>query len=203
MRLTLIAAAVSLAISTAACQKTVEDNAADTAANNLAMNDTMMDDSMANDMNTNGMAMAPALASDFVATIAASDMFEIASGKLAQSMATKEECKNFGTMLVADHGKSTADLKTAAAAATPPVTLPTGLPAELQAKLDALKAAKAAKGAEFDKLFIEQQKDGHKKALEALKSYASGGDVASLKAFATKGAPVVQAHLDEINAMKI
>jgi len=200
MRLTLIAAAVSLAISTAACQKTVEDNAADTAANNLAMNDTMMDDSMANDMNTNGMAMAPALASDFVATIAASDMFEIASGKLAQSMATKEECKKFGTMLVADHGKSTADLKTAAAAATPPVTLPTGLPAELQAKLDALKAAK---GAEFDKLFIEQQKDGHKKALEALKSYASGGDVASLKAFATKGAPVVQAHLDELNAMKM
>ena len=106
-----------------------------------------------------------------------------------------DECKKFGAMLVADHDKSTAELKTAAAAATPAITLPTTMPADLQAKLDALKAAK---GAEFDKLFIAQQKEGHQKALDALTSYAANGDVASLKMFAGKAAPVVKAQIEVV-----
>jgi len=161
----------------------------------------MMNDTMMNDMNMpGGMAMAPMAASDFVSTVAASDMFQIASGKLAQTMATMDACKKFGAVLVTDHTKSSAMLKTAAAAASPAVTLPTTLPAELQAKLDALKATK---GAAFDKLFLEQQKDGHSKALDALKSYSSNGDVASLKDFASNAVPVVQAHLDMLNSMKM
>ncbi len=190
MRLILTAAAASLAIMTAACQKQADTNADATAANDMMMNDTM----------TNDMAMAPMAASDFASTIAASDMFEIASGKLAQTMAANEACRKFGAMLVTDHTKSSALLKTAAAAASPAVTLPTSLPAELQAKLDALKAAN---GAAFDTLFLEQQKDGHKDALDALKSYSSGGDVSSLKTFATNATPVVQAHLDRLNSMKM
>jgi putative membrane protein len=103
-------------------------------------------------------------------------------------------------MLVTDHTKSTADLKTAAAAATPAIALPAVMPAELRAKLDVLKAAK---GADFDRLFLEQQKEGHRKALDALNSYASTGDVASLKGFAAKAAPVVQHHLDELNGITL
>ena len=103
-------------------------------------------------------------------------------------------------VVVADHTKSSAELRTAATAATPVVTLPAVMPAELQAKLDALKAAK---GADFDALFLEQQKDGHSKALDALNSYSSSGDAASLKAFADKAIPVVQGHLDKLNAMKL
>ena len=191
MRLILTAAAASLAIVTAACQKPAETNADATAT----------DDMMTNDMNmAGGMAMAPMAASDFVSTVAASDMFQIASGKLAQTMATMDACKKFGAVLVTDHTKSSAMLKTAAAAASPAVTLPTTLPAELQAKLDALKATK---GAAFDKLFLEQQKDGHNKALDALKSYSSNGDVPSLKNFASNAVPVVQAHLDMLNSMKM
>lgn len=190
MRLVLIAAAASLAIATAACQKPAETNAQATATS-----DMMMNQATANDM-----VMAPMAAMDFASTIAASDMFEIASGKLAQTMATMDACKKFGAMLVTDHTKSSTMLKTAAAAASPAVTLPTTLPAELQAKLDALKATK---GAAFDKLFLEQQKDGHNKALNALKSYSSSGDVVSLKTFASDAAPVVKAHLDMLNSMKM
>ena len=190
MRLILTAAAASLAIVTTACQKQADTNVDATAVNDMVMNDMTM----------NGMAMAPMAANDFASTIAASDMFEIASGKLAQRMATNESYKKFGAMLVTDHTKSSAMLKTAAAAASPVVTLPSTLPAELQAKLDALKATK---GAAFDTLFLEQQKDGHRNALDALKSYSSGGDVSSLKTFATNATPVVQAHLDRLNSMKM
>ena len=199
MRLVLTAAAASLAIVTAACQKTTETNG-DAAANDMMMNDGMGDDALANDMNMGGMAITPLAATDFASTIAGSDMYEIASGKLAQTMATNAELKSFGGMLVTDHTKSSAELKTAAAASTPPVALPAAMPAELQAKLDALKAAK---GAAFDTLFLEQQKDGHQKALDALNSYASSGDAASLKAFAGKAAPVVQAHLEKLNAIEL
>ncbi len=196
MRLILTAAVASLTIVTSACQKPADNSADANLANDMAMND-----GMASDMNmTNDMAMAPMMASDFTSTIAGSDMYEIAAGKLAQTMASDASLKTFGTMLVTDHGKSTAMLKTAAAAATPAVTLPTAMPADLHAKLDALKAAK---GADFDKLFVEQQKDGHQKVLDALKSYAASGDQMSLKTFATNSAPVVQGHVDKLNAMKM
>ena len=193
MRLILTAAAASLAIATAACQKPAETNPA-------ADNDIALNDGLANDMDMNALAVAPMAANDFASTIAGSDMFEIASGKLAQTTATNPGLKAFGAMLVTDHTKSSSELKTAAAAVSPAVTLPTALPAELQAKLDALKAAK---GAAFDSLFLEQQKDGHSKALDALNSYSSSGDAASLKAFADKAIPVVQGHLDKLNAMKL
>jgi len=196
MRLILTAAVAGLAIAAAGCR-----GSSDNAAN--ASNDMMMNEAMANDMNMPSdmnMAVAPMLASDFVTTVAGSDMYEIESGKLAQTMASNAELKAFGGMLVTDHGKSSADLKTAASEASPPVTPPATMPAGLRAKLDALKAAK---GAEFDKLFVEQQKEGHQKALDALKSYASSGDQQSLTAFASKAVPVVQGHLDKLNAMKL
>lgn len=198
MRLILTAAVASLAIATAACNSKsddaeVTDMAGDPTANEMAMADDM-------NMAGNDNMAAPMAAAAFAATIAGSDMYEIEAGKLAQSMATMEECRKFGGMLVADHGKSSADLKAAAAAAMPAITLPTTMPPEHQAKLDALKAAK---GAAFDKLFIEQQKEAHQKALAALTSYASSGDSPPLKEFAGKAAPVVKAHLDMLNSMKI
>jgi putative membrane protein len=202
MRLILTAAVASLAIATAGCQGS-SDNAADAnAANDMMMNDGMASDTNAsNDMNmANGMAVAPMMASDFVSTVAGSDMYEIASGKLAQTMASNAELKSFGGMLVKDHTKSSTDLKAAASGASPPVTPPAALPAELQAKVDELKAAK---GAEFDKLFVQQQKDGHQKTLAALQSYAQGGDQPSLKAFASKAMPIVQGHLDQLDKMKM
>ena len=198
MRLTLIAATASLAIATAACQKTA-DTDADAATNDLAANDMATESSMANDMNMSNGA-APMMAGDFASTIAGSDMFELETGKLAQTMATNAELKSFGGMLVTDHTKSSTELKAAAASSSPPVALPTALPGELQGKLDALKAAK---GAAFDKLFLEQQREGHQKALETLQSYASTGDAPSLKAFAGKAAPVVKVHLDRLNGMKL
>lgn len=199
MRLILTAAVASLAIATSACNKRAADtvNVSDEAAMNTAMTNEM---AMADNAAMNDNMVAPMMAADFASTIAGSDMYEIAAGKLAETMATNASCKKFGAMLVTDHGKSTAMLKTAAAAATPAVTLPTTMPAELQAKIEALKATK---GADFDKLFVEQQKDGHEKALEALKSYAASGDAPSLKDFANKAIPVVQGHLDQLNAMKM
>jgi putative membrane protein len=195
MRNGYLIAAAALALTAAACSKNDDVNAADA---NVDMNADIAVNDMA--MNADANAAAPAATADgFVTTIAGSDKFEIESGKLAEANATNPDLKAFGKTLQTDHMKSTGLLKAAAAKASPPVTPPAALPVDLQAKLDALKAAK---GAAFDALFLDQQIAGHQQALDTLKSYASGGDQASLKEFATNAQPVVQMHLDKLNGWK-
>ena len=61
-------------------------------------------------------------------TIAGSDMFEIQSGKLAETMGATPAVKELGKMLVIDHTKSTDMLKAAAKKTSPVVALPMILP---------------------------------------------------------------------------
>ena len=177
------------ALTLTACKEAARDDAA--TSNTPVLADTV----------NAGEPAAPASEGDaetFVATIAASDMFEIESGKLASANAASAKLKAFGDMLVKEHTKSSADLKTAAGEAIPSLTPPTALTADLQTKLDALKAAK---GEAFDTLFKSQQIEGHENALATLQAYASTGDQASLTGFATKATRVVQQHLNELKGM--
>lgn len=151
------------------------------------------------DDTANAAESGPAMAAaDFASAIAASDMYEIESGRLASEKAASAQIKSFGQMLVTDHQKSTADLKAAASGARPAVAVMPAMTAEQQQMLDALRAADAGR---FDRLFVEQQKQAHQKALATLQGYASGGDVDALKTFAAKAAPIVQKHLDQLGTM--
>jgi putative membrane protein len=138
-------------------------------------------------------AAAPTTAQGFADAAAASDMFEIESSRLAQTMAKNQAVKDFAAMLVTEHTKSSAELKAAAAQATPAVTVTPKLTPQQQSDLDALKNA----GANFDTLYAQKQVPAHEKALAMLQGYAANGDSAPLKAFASKTAPVVQKHLDQ------
>lgn len=143
-------------------------------------------------------ATATALApQDFVTAVAGSDLYEIESGRLAQEKATAADLKAFGQMLVTDHTRSSEQLKAAASRAEPAVTVPTALPADMQAKIDALQAAS---GAEFERLFVEQQTEGHRMALDTLRSYAAGGDQHFLREFAAAAQPVVEGHLNQLTS---
>lgn len=135
-------------------------------------------------------------AQGFVTQAAASDMYEIEAGKLAQQMGTSQAVKDFGGMLVTEHTKSSAELKTAAQSAEG-VTVPAALPADKQAQIDALKNA----GGRFDAVFKEQQVAAHSAALALLEGYGSNGDNEALKAFATKTAPVVEKHLEQARTL--
>ena len=192
MRSTTLITAVSLGLALAACGKKNDETVA-------TSNDTTMTTNA--DMKASGNMGATAAAmpaQGFVDTVVGSDMFEIQSGKLAETMATSASLKSMAYMLVADHSKSSDMLKAAAKKTSPMLALPMVLPAGLKAKIDALKATK---GADFDKLYVEQQADGHKAALDASKAYSAGGDQASLKAFALSAIPVVQGHLDKLMVM--
>ncbi|MBW4331459.1 DUF4142 domain-containing protein [Stakelama sp. CBK3Z-3] len=169
---------------------------------NMAMmsNDTMANDMMADDMGGNGMMANGAMSAadmtpqQFADTVAQSDAFEIQSAKIAQTKATSQDLKDFAAKMITDHGKSTADLKTAATKVDG-VTPDAALPPELQSKIDALNAAS---GDSFDDLYKSQQREAHQNALNLLQDYADNGSADPFKDFASKTASVVKSHLELI-----
>lgn len=182
----LLTAAAALAL--AACNNnSAEDAGADTAA---AGTDTAAAAQTGADAATAEAAMANT-AQGFVDQAATSDMYEIEAGKLAQANGKSQAVKDFGKMMVAEHTKSSGELKAAAKGAQG-VTAPAQLDAKKQADLDALENA----GERFDAVYKQQQVAAHIATLELLRSYAQGGDNESLKAFAGKTAPVVEKHLE-------
>ncbi|HEY6813935.1 MAG TPA: DUF4142 domain-containing protein [Croceibacterium sp.] len=139
----------------------------------------------------------PATPQGFVTTAASSDMYEIEAGRLAQEMGSSQAVKDFGAMMVKDHTTSSDKLRSAVASggaglATPPAMLP-----KHQQQLDALRSA----GADFDRVYTEQQVAAHREALALLQGEAATGTVASLKAFASTVMPVVQGHLDHVRGL--
>lgn len=133
----------------------------------------------------------------FASKAAVGGMAEVALGKMAAAKGASKEVKDFGSMMVMDHGKANDELK--AIAQKENLALPAGLDAEHQAKSDSLSKLS---GKDFDKAYIAAMVDGHKKTLALMQTEASGGKDADLKAFAAKTAPVVQHHLDEINKIQ-
>lgn len=134
------------------------------------------------------LGMAPTT-QDFVTEAAISDMFEIQSSKLAEGRTTGPT-KQFAEKMVADHTKTTSELKPLAekAHANPPAALDDSHKQMLD-KLAGLK------GDDFAKQYHEDQDKGHKEAVSLFDRYSKGGDNAELKAWAGKTLPTLQDHL--------
>jgi putative membrane protein len=140
--------------------------------------------------------MAAMTTDSFVGAAAVSDMFEVEAGKLASAQGKSADVKAFGKMMVDAHTKTTAELKPLATAAN--ITPPAEMDERRKGFLDNLKAA----GADFDKVYLEQQVAAHEEALSLMKGYADGGDNAGIKAFAAKTAPAVEEHLNHARSLR-
>lgn len=198
MRFTAVTTGLALALALAACNNNegANDMSTEATVNDAAIN-AALGGNAATDANMTDAAM-PTDAAGFASAVAASDLYEIESATLAAEKGTAAEVKEVAGHIKADHQKSTSDLKAAAQAAK--LTVAPQLDAEKQQMLDQLRAAS---GAEFDRLFLEQQKTAHQKALALLQGYSSGGDNAALKDFAAKGASTVKGHLDHLGSISL
>lgn len=132
-------------------------------------------------------------AKDFVAHAAMSDMFEIQTGQMAQDQGGSDAVKQFGQMLVTDHGSSSRELMDVAKAAGVDTAPPSALDQRHQVIADSLKDAEKSG---FDAAFAQAQVQAHQEGIALFEAYARNGDNDQLKAFAQKGLPTLQKHLE-------
>jgi putative membrane protein len=189
MRNTIILTAALLAT---ACE-TPEGQATGQAANNEVASQS--GDMTAPGQNDGAMA-AQVSTGSYIAQAANSDLYEIRAGELATKNGMSEQVKDFGTMMVADHTRSSQEMKALVDHGDFATPMPTRLDTEHQAMLDRLKAAR---GEAFDREYMAQQMTAHSKALALHQNFAQNGEDAGLKAFAAKVVPVVQKHHDMLN----
>lgn len=126
---------------------------------------------------------------DFVKEVAISDMFEIQSSQLATEKASKPATKTFATQMIADHQKTSSELKSKAGGNE----IPTALDSSHQSKLDKLKGLN---GEDFTKEYDSMQVSAHKDAVSLFERYAKGGNDPRLKDWAARTLPTLKHHLD-------
>lgn len=129
----------------------------------------------------------------FILDAGAAGMKEVELGKIAEKKAVNQGVKAFATMMVNDHTKANADLKTLAASRN--VTLAAGA--------DAATAATELKkltGTAFDLAYAKMMTADHSKVVDLFEMASKSSD-AEVKAYASKYLPTLKAHLTQVTAL--
>ena len=135
--------------------------------------------------------------SEYVMTAGASDLYERTSSQLVLQTTSDPRVRDFAQMMIAEHAKSTADVKAAATRSRVAVSAPmlNPLQTELVAEL------RAETGPARDAAYLAQQKASHQQALNVQKAYAMEGTAPALKNAAAGIVPVVQKHVEMLKTM--
>lgn len=147
-----------------------------------------------------GMGAAPAAntADGYVTNAAISDMYEIEASKLALQKSQSPAIKKFAQQMIADHTKTSDQLKATLKTANLQLTPPKQLDDRRQGMIDNLKPLS---GKDFDKAYLDQQTAAHSEAHTLHSDFAEDGDNDALKKFAATTAPKVQHHLDMVKQL--
>jgi putative membrane protein len=121
---------------------------------------------------------------------------EIALGKLAIQKGKSKKVKNFGTMMVKDHGKANDKLMAIIKAKKIALVI-TQDPAQQKMIQDLSQKS----GGDFDKAYIKAMIDDHQDDVRIFTDKTKRLQDPDLKNFAIKTLPVLQKHLDAINAI--
>lgn len=163
--------------------------------NKMNGTDTMNNSNNANtNMNTTPLSKDDSM---FVAEAAMGSMMEVQAGNMAQQMGMSQRVKDFGAILVRDHTKAGNDLMSLAASHG--MTLSTVLSNDMQKNTAAMQKMT---GKSFDQHFISMMADDHKKDIEAFRKESNTAADANLKAWAVQTLPVLQMHMDTVQALK-
>lgn len=139
---------------------------------------------------------------NIVALLDEANMADSAAGALAVSKATSKAVKDFARLMMSEHHalrKQGQDLaKQLGVTPEPPADDP--LKPLVESEMTALKSA--PKGAEFDRVYIEQEIAAHKAVLDLAENAGDQADNEQLKALIEKAKPVIQKHLDQAESIR-
>ncbi|RZK32640.1 MAG: DUF4142 domain-containing protein, partial [Hymenobacter sp.] len=127
---------------------------------------------------------------EFMQSAAHSDQNEIQLSKMALAKGVSGEVKTYADKMIADHTKSTANLKPIAAKAG--VTLPTDMDADHQAMAPQLEKLS---GKEFESKYVAQMVIDHQKTANTLAAHKTMTKDAALGNWISTTLPVVEEHL--------
>jgi len=137
-----------------------------------------------------------------LAMIGLSNGAEVQTGQIAEQKGTSNEVRDFAKMIVKDHQamQKEADELAMKANLTPQ---PPAQAEQKRAAADQMvqQLNATAKGAEFDRAFIDGQVQAHQQTLTELQQLQSSVDNADVRALIEKAIPKVQGHLE--HAQKI
>jgi putative membrane protein len=194
-RLTNIAL-VGAAIALAACAKDSSKTTTDSAGG--AMNASDSSSMMNNTNSANTANTAPAMTdANIVAYLDEVNMADSAGGKLASTKGTSKAVRDFGLEMVKDHHTLRAEGQALAKknSITPAASTNDTTQAAAQHTMAAMTSM--AKGAAWDKAYIDHEVAMHQEVLDNAKSASNATQNADLKAMIEKAAPIVQQHLDK------
>ena len=188
--------------SSSTTSNTDTSNSSSTNAGGLTGNDTTKQsaNTPTNGTNTNTNVSSKPLSKNdsmFVMNAAIGGMMEVDGGNVAAQNADNQRVKDFGSMMVTDHSKANDDLKNVVSSKGR--TLPTSLPKDKQKMIDAMKNMK---GKAFDNHYVSMMLEDHQKDVAEFKKESTKADDPDLKTWITNTLPVLQKHLDSIQAIK-
>jgi putative membrane protein len=150
-----------------------------------------------------GAANAGPTDAQIAAIVVTANQVDIDAGKLAQSRSDSQEVKEFGQLMVTDHGgvnKSAVALVTRLGVTPAPNDTSKSLQ---QGGDDNLAALKKLSGATFDKAYVDHEVDYHQAVLDALdKTLIPSAQNAELKALLVKVRPAFVAHLEHAKRLQ-
>jgi putative membrane protein len=167
----------------------------DTAHTNAMNNNTMASTDTTANMATTGNAITDDIR-DFAKKAATGGMMEVELGNIAQKNSSTQQIKDFGKMMVDDHSKANSQLKDLASVKN--ISLPTLVTSDQQKDIDKLSKKT---GADFDKAYVSMMIDDHKKDIKEFKDAQDKAKDADVKNFISNTLPVLQKHLDAIQAI--
>jgi len=192
---TILAASVGLIIFASSCGNNPDSVKQATEANDS----TVKAAEKQNDSTKAALADAKPFDKDdaaFAVKAANGSMAEVAMGKLAQKNGASHRVKEFGEMMIKDHGAAEEKLK--ALAVQKNIQLPTALGDDEQKNLTDLQK-KAGK--DFDKAYLNMMLDDHEKDIKEFRNAIDNCKDADLHTFAVNTLPVLQKHLDSVKAI--
>lgn len=141
--------------------------------------------------------LLPMADKDFLVSASLGGKTEVILGDMATQKGLRNDVKEFGKRMVKDHTEINNDLNTLTVQKG--LTLPAGLGAEHQMKVDKLKGLT---GQEFDAAYISEMLKDHQLDAQKFKTESATTKDADIKTFVDKTIPIVDAHLKRILTME-
>lgn len=135
--------------------------------------------------------------SEFLVDAAEINLAEIEIGKLAQQKSAHPSIKKFGKMLVDEHQKSLAEVKSLAESRN--FSLPTSLTEDGKEEYNKLNKETST---DFDKKFVDAMIDGHEDAINKFTKAAENANDEEIKVWASKNVSSLTAHLQHAKLLK-